>query len=115
MFSPEATLQPAASSRGNRRRKHGQRDDSIQLPKAKRQRSALRQDTFQPLQDVDINELDGAVNGDTALNGPAPEEKSQPNDMATSKQLSLRGRNRTDRGDSRDGLATLVISCQMES
>lgn len=107
MFSPEATLQPAASTRGNRRRK--QRDESLQLPKAKRQRSALKQDTFQPLENVNINELGGPVDGDVGIHSPMPEEKAQSNGAGTTKQLSLRGRNEADRGDSREGAVALVI------
>lgn len=106
MFSPDATLQPTASIRGNRRRK--QRDDSIQLPKAKRQRSALRQDTFQPLNYVEINEVGGPVNGGASLNGRPPEGKVQANGTTAPKQFSLRGKNKADRRDNRDDSSILV-------
>jgi nuclear pore complex protein Nup133 len=48
MFAPDAATHLSSSTRNPRRRQRPSLDDSIQPPRAKRQRSVLRQDTFEP-------------------------------------------------------------------
>lgn len=112
MFSPDVSVHPnVASLRNPRRRQRTSSDDSIKPPKAKRQRSALRQDTFEPPYDANVNGLAGPANGDVSLNGHAPEEVPPANGGVSSKDLALRGPKKQERrGERGDG--TVVLVCK---
>ena len=115
MFSPEApTPSHGHSLRPKRSRQTGS-DDSIKLHRAKRRRSALRKDTFEPLSDLSPNEVAVSTNGNIAMNGHAAEDKAEHNvTLPAAKELTFRtakkGEKRSDRGS---GTMTLVSYTQM--
>ena len=82
MFSTDVSRRE--SLRPKRTRQAAGPEDSIKLPQAKRKRSALRRDTFEPLTEASINEVAGRDVVETKSNGhtvaPGP-----------SKELTLRG------------------------
>lgn len=77
MFSADASRKE--SLRPKRTRQAAGPEDSIKLPQAKRKRSALRRDTFEPLTDASINEIagrdvvEGKSNGHTVTAAPSRE------------------------------------------
>ena len=88
-------------------------DDSIKFPQAKRKRSALRRDTFEPLTDASLNEIAGRGNGEAApsANGHAtgPVKESTPS-MIESKPLTLRSGKKADKRLDRAGGALTLSS-----
>ena len=111
MFSPDAASLPHSHSLRPKRSRHAGPDDSIKLPRAKRQRSALRRDTFEPLTDASLNEVAGQSKGAAALNGDSKEKKAVPiGTLGPSKPLTLRGGKKSDkRLDKGNGTLLLVL------
>lgn len=110
MFSPEvAPPSHGHSLRPKRSRRTGS-DDSIKLPRAKRRRSALRRDTFEPLSDLSPNEVAVSTNRNISTNGHLPEDKSE-HDVAVPapKELTFRAAKKPEkRADRGSGTMTLV-------
>ena len=110
MFSPDAAS--THSLRPKRTRHAAGNDDSVKLPQAKRKRSALRRDTFEPLAEASVNEIAGRQNAESLrkTNGHAPESKTTSTRPATqSKELTLRGGKKTDKRSER-GATSLLLS-----
>ena len=90
MFSTDVSRRE--SLRPKRTRHAAEPEDSIKLPQAKRKRSALRRDTFEPLTDASINEVaghdvvEGKSNGHAVATAPA-------------RELTLRGAKKPDKRD----------------
>ncbi|KAL6243077.1 hypothetical protein RBB50_010177 [Rhinocladiella similis] len=104
MFSPDASR--VQSLRPKRTRPSSGPEDSIKLPQAKRKRSALRRDTFEPLAEASLNEIAGREAADEKPNGHTPAPVHQ-------KELTLRGAKKTEkRSDRSAGTAnpTLTLS-----
>lgn len=102
MFSPE-TSRPQ-SLRPKRTRQATGQDDSIKLPQAKRKRSALRKDTFEPLTEASINEVAGRDVND---------EKSHGNTIpaASTRELTLRGAKKSEKRSERaNGAANAALT-----
>jgi nuclear pore complex protein Nup133 len=96
MFTPSANSR-AGSLRPKRTRQNTTTEDSISLPQAKRKRSALRRDTFEPLADASINEISSRQDPNVKPNGHVG---SAAISSQGSKELSYRGpknERRTDR------------------
>ena len=92
MFSTEASRRE--SLRLKRTRQAAGPEDSIKLPQAKRKRSALRRDTFEPLTEASINEVAGRDLVEGRSNGhviPA----------ASSRELTLRGAKKPEKRSDR--------------
>lgn len=111
MFSAEAFLSSHGHSLRPKRSRRAGSDDSIRLPRAKRRRSALRRDTFEPLSDLSPNEVTASANGNITLNGHAPEDKPIDEDaFPAAKELTLRAaRSAEKRLERESGYVTLVI------
>ncbi|ERF75645.1 hypothetical protein EPUS_04625 [Endocarpon pusillum Z07020] len=103
MFSTESAPPSHGHSLRPKRSRRAGSDDSLKLPRAKRRRSALRRDTFEPLSDLSPNEVAVSSNGSILMNGHAPEDKYEHDGaLAAPKELTLRaakkGEKRTERG-----------------
>jgi hypothetical protein len=98
MFAPDATVRSAVSSlRNPRRRQRTNSDESVKLPKAKRQRSVLGEDSF-GLRAFTASEQESSVDAD-------------PNTYTAGiaqKDLALRGPKRPEKRTESDGIVTLV-------
>lgn len=108
MFAPDVIAHSTSSLRNPRRRQRTSSDDSVKLPKAKRQRSVLRQDTFDP---PDIAALrDGERVSQPSQQSASVEESSiTSNEDVFQRQLTIRGPKKTEKsGDSVDGTVILV-------
>lgn len=110
MFSTESAPPSHGHSLRPKRSRRAGSDDSLKLPRAKRRRSALRRDTFEPLSDLSPNEVSVSSNGSISMNGHAPEAKYEHDGaLPAPKELTLRaakkGEKRTERGS---GAVTLV-------
>ncbi|OCT51332.1 putative nuclear pore complex subunit Nup133 [Cladophialophora carrionii] len=92
MFSTDASRRE--SLRPKRTRPAAGPEDSIKLPQAKRKRSALRRDTFEPLTDASLNEVAGRE---------AVEEKSNGYAVTAvpSRELTLRGAKKPEKRSER--------------
>lgn len=115
MFSPDApTPSHGHSLRPKRARQTGS-DDSIKLHRAKRRRSALRKDTFEPLSDLSPNEVAVSSNGNVTMNGHAPEDKPEHEvTLPAAKELTFRAAKKAEkRSDRGNGTMTLVSSVEM--
>jgi nuclear pore complex protein Nup133 len=88
MFSAEPTRRE--SLRPKRTRQAAGSEDSIKLPQAKRKRSALRRDTFEPLAEASINEVAGRDIVEGRSNG-------HPVVLTQSKELTFRGSKKVDK------------------
>lgn len=118
MFSPDvAGPSTAASLRNPRRRQRNQNEDSIKPPKAKRHRSALRNDTFTPLENVEVNAIAGQANGELSVNGhstaqsptPASTRQTRSSGNTGLQELAYRPQKKQDkRAERGDGGVTLV-------
>jgi hypothetical protein len=118
MFSPDvAGPSTAASLRNPRRRQRNQNEDSIKPPKAKRHRSALRNDTFTPLENVEVNAIARQANGELSVNGHAPAQSPTPASTRQTRssgntglqELAYRPQKKQDkRAERGDGGVTLV-------
>lgn len=84
MFSPDPSR--IQSLRPKRTRQITGPEDSIKLPQAKRKRSALRRDTFEPLAEASLNEVAGREKIDEKSNGHATATPT-----AQVKELTIRG------------------------
>ncbi|EXJ85885.1 hypothetical protein A1O1_06254 [Capronia coronata CBS 617.96] len=101
MFSPE-TARPQ-SVRPKRTRQAAGQDDSIKLPQAKRKRSALRKDTFEPLAEASLNEVAGRE---------ANDEKAHENthSAASTRELTLRSAKKPEKRSERaSGAASAAL------
>lgn len=102
MFSPDPAR--AQSLRPKRNRQTAGTDDTIKLPQAKRKRSVLRRDTFEPLAEASLNEVAGREK---------PEEKSNGHSTPPSQQLeiTIRGKKPEKRSErAAAGSAALTLS-----
>lgn len=107
MFTPDASGH-THSLRSKRTRQAAGNEDSLKLPQAKRKRSALRRDTFEPLTDTSINELARREKADTKTNGHV--ETARPKSVAAqSKELSFRGP-KNDRRADRERATTVLTT-----
>lgn len=103
MFSSNVAAHPSvAALRNPRRRQRSNADESVKPPKAKRQRSTLRQDDREPAVVKHLGEGQSLQDDE---NGPE-EISSRP---VTVSELALRGpRKQEKRGGLTDGTITLV-------
>ncbi|KIW66854.1 hypothetical protein PV04_06146 [Phialophora macrospora] len=92
MFSADASRRE--SLRPKRTRPAAGPDDSIKLPQAKRKRSALRRDTFEPLTDASLNEVAGRDLVEGKSNGYAVA-------AAPSRELTLRSAKKPEKRSER--------------
>lgn len=92
MFSPDPSR--TQSLRPKRTRPAAGPEDSIKLPQAKRKRSALRRDTFEPLAEASLNEVVQREGVEEKSNGSAAP-------IAPTKELTLRGAKKTDKRSER--------------
>src|SRR6202000_326933 len=92
MFSADASRRE--SLRPKRARQAAGPEDSIKLPQAKRKRSALRRDTFEPLTDASINEVAGRDVVERKSNGHAVA-------AAPPRELTLRGAKKPEKRSER--------------
>ena len=101
MFSPDPSR--AQSLRPKRNRQTAGSDDTIKLPQAKRKRSALRRDTFEPLAEASLNEVAGRDITEEKSNGhpPPPPE---------SREITIRGKKPEKRSERAAGSAALTLS-----
>ncbi|KAJ9196783.1 hypothetical protein DTO166G4_621 [Paecilomyces variotii] len=98
MFAPDATVRSAVSSlRNPRRRQRTNSDDSVKLPKAKRQRSALGEDTFEP-HPFTASEQESSVDADP---------NAYKAGFVVQKDLALRGPKRPEKRSDADGIVIL--------
>jgi nuclear pore complex protein Nup133 len=111
MFSAEAPSH--THSLRPKRSRQAASDDSIKFPQAKRKRSALRRDTFEPLTDASINEIAGHSNVEAAPSAKGHTDASEkeatpvPNQ---SRPLTLRGGKKADKRLDRAGGALTLSS-----
>ena len=106
MFSPNVTPH-GHGLRPKRSRQATENDDSLKLPQAKRKRSALRNDTFEPLAEVSANENAGRAD---EPNGQAIEPtKSATAPTGSTKSLAFRSLKKTDKRTDR-GNASYTLS-----
>lgn len=105
MFSTESAHATSLSLRNPRRRQRTSSDESVKPPKAKRQRSGLRHDTFDAPDGVQV---DHRVNQATDELLPGHGESSGVNGGTTTKELALRGGRKDQSGDRADGTLILV-------
>lgn len=105
MFSTESTHATSLSLRNPRRRPRTSSDESVKPPKAKRQRSGLRSDTFDAPEGVQV---DHRVNQATDDLLPCLAENGTLNGSAATKELALRGGRKEQSGDRADGTVILV-------
>ena len=110
MFSPDVAPTSQTRSLRPKRARQTVSDDSIKLPRAKKQRSALRRDTFEPIADATINESAGHGNDEPTMNGHAKEVKTVTHGTyEPAKQLTLRGGKKAEKRSERtSGALTLV-------
>src|SRR4051812_25870298 len=102
MFSPDPAR--AQSLRPKRNRQTAGTDDTIKLPQAKRKRSALRRDTFEPLAEASLNEVAGREKIEEKSNG-----HSTP--PTQSVEVTIRGKKPEKRSErSAAGSAALTLS-----
>ncbi|KAL1998440.1 hypothetical protein VTN02DRAFT_6182 [Thermoascus thermophilus] len=110
MFAPDAAVHSVSSLRNPRRRQRTNSDDSVKYPKAKRQRSLLREDTFEPPR-CSGTECDGYKQSCEAQTSAAPASSSivSEDNIIAQKQLVLRGPKKADKqGDHTNG--TVILS-----
>lgn len=88
-------------------------DDSIKFPQAKRKRSALRRDTFEPLTDASINEITGRGHAEAtpSANGHAIGAENEATSLSIQpRPLTLRGGKKADKRLDRAGGALTLSS-----
>ena len=115
MFSPNAAPTPHTHSLRPKRARQTGPDDSIKLPRAKKQRSALRRDTFEPPTDASLGVVAGGDNDSPWMNGNPKEEKHPMNaPPEPARQLTLRGGKKADKRSERaHGALLLVKTCHL--
>ena len=110
MFSAD-TPNHTHSLRPKRTRQAAGSDDSIKLPQAKRKRSALGRDTFEPLTEASINEVAGRGQADAKTNGHPVEGKGAVTAAsAQSTELTIRNGKKTDKRADRGTGGLLLAS-----
>ena len=110
MFSAD-TPNHTHSLRPKRTRQAAASDDSIKLPQAKRKRSALRRDTFEPLNEASINEVAGREQADAKTNGHPTVSKDAVTAISIqSKELTIRNGKKTDKRADRGTGGLLLAS-----
>ena len=115
MFSAD-TPSHTHSLRPKRTRQAAGSDDSIKLPQAKRKRSALRRDTFEPLTEASINEVAGREQVDARVNGHPVEGRGVVTAAsAQSKELAIRNGKKTDKRADRGTGGLLLASNEIYS
>ena len=107
MFTPDASGH-THSLRSKRTRQAAGTEDSIKLPQAKRKRSALRRDTFEPLADASINELAGREKTDSKTNGHV--EAKPKSTSSQGKELSYRGPKHDRRAERERATTVLTVN-----
>ena len=111
MFSPDVSLPSHPHQLRSKRSRRQGSEESIKLPQAKKRRSALRKDTFDPPDNVAATD-DPALqaNATERTNGHAREDKAPTNATPIrSTELTLRGGKKTEkRSDRGDGPFILV-------
>ena len=111
MFSPDAVQSTHHHTLRSKRTRRTGSDDSIKPPRAKRQRSALRNDTFDPpltLKSDQSNEL--TTDAGLQSNGILLEDKPVANGhVDLTRQMTLRGGKKHDNRTARDGGATILV------
>lgn len=110
MFSPDAVLQPSSNGARPKRTRRAGSEDSVKLPQAKKRRSALRKDTFEPPSNALIDNTPKIANGHPSANGHTPEERNHKNGgLQETKEITIRGtRKHEKRGEKAAGVITLV-------
>ncbi|KAL9624880.1 MAG: hypothetical protein Q9160_000927 [Pyrenula sp. 1 TL-2023] len=110
MFSPDAVLQPSANNSRPKRTRRAGSEDSVKLPQAKKRRSALRKDTFEPPSNAPIDDAPKVANGHLSANGHSPEELNHKNGvLQETKEITLRGaRKHEKRGEKAAGVITTI-------
>lgn len=107
MFVPKTTPSLTVSSVNSRRRQRTGSDESVKLPKAKRQRSNLRQDS-------NLHTQNAAEEAQfTPSEHPISAELNEVNSIAADranieKQIVIRGPKRNEQGDGLNGTIVLV-------
>lgn len=106
MFSTEsAHTATSLSLRNPRRRQRTSSDESVKPPKAKRQRSGLRHDTFDAPGSVKLDpRANQATDGLLSSQG----ESAVVNGGTATKELAVRGGRKEQSGDRADGTLILV-------
>ncbi|KAK5074311.1 hypothetical protein LTS08_005265 [Lithohypha guttulata] len=98
--------------RSKRTRNTSTPDESVKLPLAKKRRSAIRRDTFEPLTGSSVNELAGQAQSGTDVkergNVPQPAQSAVRPDSQT-RDLTLRGAKKTEKRTER-GIGLLTLS-----
>ncbi|KAL1965172.1 hypothetical protein VTN77DRAFT_6085 [Rasamsonia byssochlamydoides] len=109
MFATDVvTVHSTSSLRNPRRRQRTSSDDSVKPPKAKRQRSALGQDTFDPPVVAEVEDGE-QVSQPVQQSAAVPESGIAPNGDVFQRHLALRGPKKAEKpGDTVDG--TVVLS-----
>ena len=106
MFSPSTTQAPSGSVRSSRRRQRpASNEASLSQPKAKRQRSALNEQTFVPPDGV--TEMEEAKSQRVAV---LPRRDSSREMPGARREIAVRGKKAKsgDRGNKADGAVVLV-------
>jgi nuclear pore complex protein Nup133 len=108
MFVPDTTAHSTASLRNPRRRQRTNSDDSVKLPKAKRQRSALRVNRFDPSA-IAALEHSEPVSQQVPQTASVLETGVTSNSDLFQGHLTLRGPKKAEKpGDNVDGTVVLV-------
>jgi len=109
MFSPDGVLH--TRSLRPKRTRQAASDDSIKLPQAKRKRSALTRDTFQPLTDASLNTIAGAETGNEKQRGHDTEpQKSITRTSSHPAELTLRVTKKAEKRSERGSAALTLVS-----
>lgn len=110
MFVPKAPSSSASSAPTSRRRQRSESDDSVKPPKAKRQRSALRQEERQSHRSVQASgETQRKPQGQPAPVAPEGSGERSSDIAGAEKQIVIRGpKEPADRDADLDDEAVLV-------
>jgi nuclear pore complex protein Nup133 len=111
MFSTESAHATSLSLRNPRRRQRTNSDESVKPPKAKRQRSGLRHDTFDAPSSVRVDRVNQATE---EVVPPNHGESSGVNGSVATKELVVRGGRKEPGGDRADGTLVLVRCLDFE-
>jgi hypothetical protein len=110
MFSPDAAPTPHTHSLRPKRARQTGSEDSIKLPRAKKQRSALRRDTFEPPTDANLAEVASGDGDRPSMNGHLGEVKHSTNGAPEpGRQLTLRGGKKADKRSERGHGTVLLV------
>ena len=114
MHPSEVAAPPQGRTLRSKRSRQAGPDDSVKLPKAKRRRSALRKDTFEPLGTLNPNEVAARPDDHTLPNGFNSENKLEDpppqNGVGTfTKDLSVRSAQKLKKRGERSGDALKLV------